>query len=56
MGEDNISQKFVKEIKNYFIKEIDQNELISKKHKKFCRVLNCIEHLLILVPAFTGCV
>ena len=41
-----------KEIKNYFIKEIEQNEL-SNKHKKFCAILNYIESFLIL--AF-GCI
>ena len=41
-----------KEIKNYFITEIDQNEL-SNKHKKFCAILNYIEPFLIL--AF-GCI
>ena len=38
MGEENVSQedkkKNIEESKNYFIKEIDQNELISKKHRK----------------------
>ena len=29
---------------------------MSKKHKKFCRVLNYIENLLILVFTVTGCV
>ena len=42
--------------KNYFIEEINQNELMSKKYKKVCRVLNYIEHLLILVSTVTGCV
>ena len=28
----------------------------SKKHKKVCTTLNCIEHLLILASAITGCV
>ena len=40
----------------YFIKEIDQNELMSKKHNKVCRVLNYIEHLLILISTVTECV
>ena len=35
MFEENISQEFIlkniEEMKNYFIKEIDQNELMSKK-------------------------
>ena len=29
---------------------------MSKKHKNVCRVLNYIEHLLILVSIVTGCV
>ena len=35
------------------IEEINQNELMSKKHKKFCTTLNYIEHFLILVSAIT---
>ena len=41
------------EKKNYFIKEINQNELMRKKHKNVCRALNYIEHLLILVSTVT---
>ena len=41
---------------NYFIKEINQNELMSKKYKKVCRVLNYIEHLLTVISTITGCV
>ena len=52
MVEENLSQEFrfknIEEIKNYFIQEIHQNELISDKHKNFFPVLNYIEHLLIL--------
>ena len=29
---------------------------MSKKHKKFCRVLNYIDHLLIVISTITGCV
>ena len=29
---------------------------MSKKHKKVCRVLNSIYHLLILIFTLTGCV
>ena len=29
---------------------------MSKKHKKVYRVLNHIEHLLVLISTFTGCV
>ena len=60
MSEENITQEFrlknVDETRNYFIKEINQNELMSKKHKKVCRVLNYIKHLPVLVSAVTGCV
>ena len=58
MSEENISQKFrlknINETRNYLIEEINQNELISKKHKKVCKVLNYIELLLILVSTVTG--
>ena len=54
MSEKNIRQEFrltnTNETRNYFIKEINQNELMSKKHKKVCRVLNYIEHLLFGIP------
>ena len=60
MSEENISQEFrlknIDETRNYLIEEINQNELMSKKHKKFYRVLNYIEHLRILISAVTGCV
>ena len=42
--------------RNYSIEEINQNELMSKKHKKVYRVLNYIDHLLILVSTVPGCV
>ena len=48
MGEEKISLEFrlknIKAIKNYFIKEIEQNELMSKKHKKVYTILNYTEH------------
>ena len=60
MAEENISQKFklknIEEIKNYFIKETDRNELMIKKYKKVCSVLNFIKHFLILVSVVTGCI
>ena len=60
MSEENISQEFrlknIDETINYFIKEINQNELMSKKHKKVCIALSYIEPLLILVSAVTACV
>ena len=44
------------ETRNYFIGEINQNELMSKKHKKVGTTLNYIEHFLILASAITGCI
>ena len=59
MSEENISQEFrlknIDETRNYFIEEINQNELVNKKHRKVCIVLNYIEHFLILVSTVTGC-
>ena len=60
MSEGNISQeirlKNIDETRNYFIEEINQNELMSKNLGKACRVLNYIEHLLILASTVTGCI
>ena len=57
ISKENISQEFIlknkEETRSYFIKEIDQNELMSKNLKKFCATLNYIEHLLILASAVT---
>ena len=51
MIEENISQKFrlknIDEIRNYFFEEIEQNELMSRKHKKVCTILNYMEHFFI---------
>ena len=41
---------------NYFIIEIDQNELLSNKNKEVCMTLNYIEHFLNLVYAVTVCI
>ena len=61
MSEKIINQEFrpeqnIVEIRNYLIEEINQNELMSKKHKKVCRVLDYTENLLILISTVTGCV
>ena len=57
MVEENISKEFrlknIDKTRNYFLEEIEQNELISKKHIKVCATLNYIEHFLILVSAIT---
>ena len=44
------------EIKNYLIEETNQNELMSKKHKKVCEVLYYIKHSGIVISIITGCV
>ena len=60
MDEENLSQEFrlknIKEIKNYFIKETNQNELMSKKHKKGYRNLTYIDHFFVSASSITGCV
>ena len=58
MVEINISQEFrLKRIdgtRSYFLEEIQQNELMSKKHKKVCTSLNYIEQHFILASTVTG--
>ena len=60
MGEENISHEFrlknKDETRNYLTKEINQNELMIKKHKKVCTTLNYVEHFLILGSTITECV
>ena len=43
-------------IRNYLVEEINRNELMIKKHKNVCKVLNYIDHSLILISTNTGCV
>ena len=60
MGEENISREFrlknIDEERNYLIKEINQNELMSRKHKKICTTLNYFENFIILASTITECV
>ena len=60
MFEENVSQEFrlknIDETRNYFLEEIKQNELMSKRHKKVCTNLNYIEHFLIVASKITGCI
>ena len=60
MTKENISQEFrlknIGETRNYFLEEIMENELMSRKLEKVCKTLNCIEHFLILAYAITGCI
>ena len=60
MSEESTSQEFrlkdIDETRNYLIEKINQNELMSKKHKNVYRVLNYIEDLLVLISTVTGSV
>ena len=60
MPEENISEEFrlkkIGKIRNYLLEKINHNELMSKKHKKVCRVLNYMDHLFIVISTITGCV
>ena len=60
MVEENVRQEFrfknIDKIRNSFIEEAEQNELMSKNHKKGCTDSNYIEHLFVLVSTVTGCV
>ena len=59
MVEETICQEFrlknIEEKRNYFIEEIKQYELMSKRHKKVCTNLNYIEQSY-LASTITGCV
>ena len=46
--------KDIGETRNYFLKEIQQNELICRKHKKICTALNYIKHFHVLASTITG--
>ena len=56
----NIAEEFelknIDETRNYFFEELEQNELMSKKHKKVCVNLDYIEHFFILASTVTGCI
>ena len=60
MPEEDIDQKVrlwkIDEIRSYLIEEMNQNEPISKKHKKVYSVFNYIDHLPIVISTITGCV
>ena len=48
--------KSIDETRNQFLEEINQNELMSRKHKKVCKTLNYIEIFPILASAIAGCI
>ena len=41
---------------NYFLEEIEPNQLMIRKHEKVCITLNYLEHFLILASATTECI
>ena len=59
MVKENVSQEFrlknIKETRNYFLEDIEQNELIIREQKKVCTTLNYIEHFLVLASEITEC-
>ena len=46
----------IDQTRNYFLEEIKQNKLMSRKNKKVCEHLNYIEHFLILTFTMTECI
>ena len=48
--------KNIEETKNYFLEEIKQNELMSRKHRKVYATLHYINHFLILASTIFGCI
>ena len=58
MVEENIRQEFrlknIDKTRNFFLEEIEQKELMSRKYKKVCTTLNNIEHFHILPSTITG--
>ena len=60
MVEENKSQEFrlknIDESRYYFLKNVKQNELVSKNNKQVSLTLNYIGHFLMLASATTGCV
>ena len=51
----NLRRRNIGEPKNYFINQIEQNGLISKKHEKVSTSQNYTDHYHILASADTVC-
>ena len=49
-----LSTKKIEETGNYLSEEIKHNDLMSKKHKKVCRYLNCFEYFLVFISAISS--
>ena len=56
----NMTQEFrlnnIDETRNYFLNEMEQNELMSRNLKKVCTALIYIEQFFILTSAIAGCI
>ena len=48
--------KIIDETRNYFLEQIKQNELMSRKCKKLSTTLNYMEHFLILTFTIIWCI
>ena len=48
--------KNINKTRNYFLEEIEQNELMSRRHKKVFVTPKYIEHFLILASTITRCI
>ena len=48
--------KNINETRSYFLEEIEQNKLMSKKDKNVCTSLNYIQQFLFLASTITGCI
>ena len=46
--------KKIDETRNYLLKNIKYNDLISEKHKKVCRIFNYFEHFLAFFSVVSG--
>ena len=48
--------KDINETRNYLFEKIKQNDLMSRKHKKTCTILNYTGQFLILASAIARCI
>ena len=58
MAKENVSEQFrlkkIDQTRNYFLKYIEQNELMSRRHRKFYTAQNYIKNFFILQSTITG--
>ena len=46
------SLKSIDKARNYFLEEIEQNQMMSRKHKKVCITRNCLSSLNFYLNTF----